>query len=167
MKHFFSSLVLSLSLLGFMEHTLAVELNQNAPAFEVPAWKGEPIKLNEYQGKVVLLDFWASWCGPCRQSLPLFNQLYNELKEKSFVVLAINIDENKEDALSFLKEVPLDFPVGFDAAGKIPELFQMKGMPTSYILSKSGKVVKITEGFTPSEMMHIKKEVIKQINASE
>lgn len=145
--------------------TAAVEVGQAAPHFEVPAWKGDAMSLKQYQGKVILLDFWASWCGPCRQSFPLFNQLYKDLKEKDFVILAVNIDEDQKDALKFLEDVPVDFSIGFDPKGKIPELYGLTGMPTSYVIGKDGKIAKIIEGFTPSELVVIKKEVIQQLNA--
>ena len=157
------SLLFTVSTL-FSQLASAVEPGQTAPSCEVPAWKGATARLKQYQGKVVLLDFWASWCGPCRQSFPLFNQLYKELKEKDFVILAVNIDEDQKDALKFLEEVPVNFAIGFDPKGKIPELYGLTGMPTSYVIGKNGKIAKIIEGFTPSELVDIKKEVIKQLN---
>jgi cytochrome c biogenesis protein CcmG, thiol:disulfide interchange protein DsbE len=148
----------------FSQLASAVEVGQAAPSFEVPAWKGDATSLKQYQGKVVLLDFWASWCGPCRQSFPLFNQLYKDLREKDFVILAVNIDEDQKDALKFLEEVPVDFTIGFDPKGKIPEIYGLTGMPTSYVIGKDGKIAKVIEGFTPTELVEIKKEVIKQLN---
>lgn len=142
----------------------ALEVGQAAPSFQLPAWKGDIMSLQQYQGKVILLDFWASWCGPCRQSFPLFNQLYKDLKEKDFVILAVNIDEDQKDALKFLEEVPVDFAIGFDPKGKTPESYGLKGMPTSFVIGKNGKIAKVIEGFTPTELVEIKKEVIKQLN---
>lgn len=125
-----------------------------APAFTLPLLAadgstGPDASLTDYQGQVIYLDFWASWCTPCRKSLPWANDLYNELKDQGFTVLAINLDEEKDMATEFLQEVPLDFPVLYDGTGSVSPSYQLMGMPTSFIIDRKGHLRAVHTGFNP------------------
>ena len=118
------------------------------------------MSLKSLRGKVVYLDFWASWCGPCRQSLPLLNDLRKELRRKGFEVLAVNLDEEKSDAKAFLKQFPVSYPVLLDPKGKVPLKYDLPGMPTSYLIDRKGKIRKVHVGFKKQDMSKIRKEVM-------
>ncbi len=93
--------------LFFSQGSFSASVGQMAPNFKLPGMKtGNLMSLKSHRGKVVYLDFWASWCGPCRQSLPMLNELRKELRRKGFEVIAVNLDEDKKDAQTFLKQFP-------------------------------------------------------------
>lgn len=131
-----------------------------APAFSLPdIYSGERMSLEQHQGKVVYLDFWASWCGPCRQSLPLLNKLRDELGSEYFEVIAINLDENPEDGKRFLQKYPVSYPVLIDMLKVTPEKYQLTGMPTSYLIDQNGKIQAVHQGFRSSDIDKIRKAV--------
>lgn len=140
--------------------TLALEPGDNAPDFRLPllTQKGQ-LSLSSYRGKVVYVDFWASWCGPCRKSLPLLNGLRSELKGKGFEVLAVNLDEDIQDARTFLEDFPVSYPTLYDGAGKTPEAFGLRGMPTSYLIDRKGRIQAVHQGFRPGDISSIQAEV--------
>ncbi len=142
----------------------ALSVGDRAPNFKLKnlvTGKSESLKM--YRGKVVYLDFWASWCGPCRQSLPLLNELRSELKRKGFEVLAVNLDEDTKDAQNFLDEFPVSYPVLLDPKGKVPPKYDLPGMPTSFLIDKQGRIQKIHVGFKPKDMKGIRSEVISYL----
>ncbi|WP_396589213.1 TlpA disulfide reductase family protein [Bermanella sp. R86510] len=137
-----------------------IEKGQSAPAFSLPLLSnGKVVNLKQYRGKVVYLDFWASWCGPCRQSLPLLNDLRNDLKQKGFEVLAVNLDEEKAAAQGFLDRFPVDYPILLDPEGGVAMQYELPGMPTSFILDKKGRIQFVHIGFKPGDMKSIESQV--------
>lgn len=144
----------------FSTSTLATSAGDTAPQFTLPQLtkKGQ-LSLSQYRGKVVYVDFWASWCGPCRKSLPLLNEMRNELKGQPFEVLAINLDEEIKDARGFLKQFPVSYPTLHDSEGTIAESYELKGMPTSYLIDQKGNIHAVHTGFKPSDMSKIRQEV--------
>jgi len=129
-----------------------VAVGQVAPAVSLPnlSVAGET-SLESLRGKVVYVDFWASWCGPCRVSFPQLQQLRDELGPKGFEVLAINVDEVETDARQFLSEVPVSYLVVRDAEGITPQTFGILGMPTGYLIDRQGIVREIHQGFRKSD----------------
>lgn len=124
----------------------AVEVGQLAPELELPG-DGQNIKISKIPGKVIYLDFWASWCGPCRQSFPWMNAMQEKHKGQDFQVIGVNLDASSEDAQKFLAKVPAKFTVAYDAKGVSPRLYGVKGMPTSFLIGKDGKVIYQHVGF--------------------
>lgn len=144
---------------------MALEVGQKAPLFKLPRLDASAsLELKNYRGKVVYLDFWASWCGPCRKSLPLLNELRAELKGQGFEVIAINLDENPELGKKFLQERPVDYPIGSDTKGVLPQAYGVMAMPTSYLIDRKGVVRKVHEGFRESDMPKIRKEVMELLS---
>lgn len=100
----------------------------------------DKIEFADYRGKVVLLDFWASWCGPCRQSFPWMNDMQSRYREHGLVVLAVNLDQDRQDADLFLKDVPADFAIAYDPSGGSAEKMEVMGMPMSYLIDRDGRI---------------------------
>src|SRR5215471_6297032 len=117
-----------------------------APGFELPTPNGT-VSLDSLRGKVVLVDFWASWCGPCRQSFPWMSKLYETYSQKGLVIVAVNLDKKREPANDFLAEFSPPFIVAFDPAGKTAEAFHVPAMPTSFIVNRDGTIVYSHAGF--------------------
>lgn len=110
----------------------------------------EDFSLAAYKGKVVYLDFWASWCTPCKLSFPWMNDLQRQYAQKGLVVVAVNVDHDRAAAGAFLHDTPASFPVIYDPEGKIAEHFDVKDMPTSVLIGRDGAVHYVHQGFTPS-----------------
>jgi DsbE subfamily thiol:disulfide oxidoreductase len=107
--------------------------------------------MQQFQGKVLYVDFWASWCGPCAQSFPFLNDLNREFRGQGLQVLGINVDEKSKDAQTFLLKHPANFKIAADASGKCPEDFGVKAMPSTYLIDRNGVIRYIHLGFRPSE----------------
>ncbi|MEQ1638816.1 MAG: TlpA disulfide reductase family protein [Methylococcales bacterium] len=138
----------------------AVEVGQSAPTFTLPTLQqNTPTPLAQYAGKVVYLDFWASWCAPCRTSFPLLNKLHQKLQARGFEVVAVNLDEDKAKAEQFLKEIPVAFKVLSDPKGEWADKFGVESMPTSYILDQKGVVQNIHHGFASDDIKELEAKI--------
>ncbi|EDY86607.1 redoxin domain protein [gamma proteobacterium HTCC5015] len=111
----------------------------------------ESFDLDNYRGKVLYLDFWASWCGPCRASFPWMNDLRQAYGEDELAIVAINVDTNRGQAEQFLDEHGADFDVVFDQAGSLPPEFEVMGMPSAYLYSAEGELLASHIGFRQSD----------------
>ncbi|MDP2901619.1 MAG: TlpA disulfide reductase family protein, partial [Methylovulum sp.] len=107
--------------------------------------------LKQYQGKVLYVDFWASWCGPCAKSFPFLNQLNHGLKARGLQVIGINLDENPDDAQAFLAKYPADFIVATGDNQQCATDFGVKAMPSSYLVDRKGHIRHIHLGFRAGE----------------
>ena len=155
----YALLVVVTTLLGTVA-AQAVEIGSPAPAFTLPSSGSDArVGLAQYKGKVVFVDFWASWCGPCRQSLPLYEKLRAELAHEDFAILAINLDENAADAKAFLVEHPVSYTILSDPAGDVPKSFGLVGMPTSYLIDRDGIVRSVHTGFDPADIAKLRGEI--------
>lgn len=110
------------------------------------------MRLEDYRGKTLLVDFWASWCGPCRASFPWMNEMQAKYQEQGFEVVAINLDMRPELAYKFLEEIPAHFPVLLDEDAKLPDAFNVIGMPTSYLIDKEGRLRAQHVGFQDAKI---------------
>lgn len=138
----------------------AVEVGQTAPAFELPsANAGKPVRQADYAGHTVYLDFWASWCGPCRKSFPWMNSMQARYRAQGLRVVAVNVDQKQADALAFLKEVPAQFDVAFDPAGHTPRAYGIKGMPSSVLIGADGRVLAQHAGFSPERAAELEQSI--------
>lgn len=155
-----------LCLLGLvaLPATAAVQVGQDAPPVSLPLLATDNpgmLSLQSLRGKVVYLDFWASWCGPCRVSFPQLEELRQELGPQGFEVLAVNVDEFEPDALRFLEEVSVTYPVVHDGAGDTPATFGILGMPTGYLIDRAGTIRLIHQGYRKSDGAALRKEIIE------
>lgn len=139
---------------------------QKAPDFEAKDINGSDIKLADYAGKTVLIDFWASWCVPCRKEMPFLIELYNELKERNFVILAVNVDDDMQKVDKFFKEIKMTpaFPVIFDPESKLPAIYELEKFPTSFLVDKNGNIVETFAGFTDEHKNKIRSAVEAKLN---
>lgn len=137
----------------------AIEAGQAAPAFSLPTAKGDAIALDKLKGKVVYVDFWASWCGPCRRSFPWMAEMQQKYGAKGFTVVAVNVDKKRSDAERFLEKTPAGFTVVYDEAGTTPAAYAVKGMPSSYLIDPSGKVTFVERGFLDEHKAEIEQKI--------
>jgi len=147
--------------LGLAGSVYAAEEGDIAPDFTLPSIHAEAadITLSDLRGKVVYLDFWASWCAPCLKSLPLYNDMYHRYKDQGLEVVAVNVDNPIEDGTEWLIDTPLDFLIPADPDGVVPELYEVFGMPTSYLIDTDGTVKLVHMGFRDGDMEVIEAEV--------
>ena len=122
-----------------------------APGFQLPSSGSGPLALSDLKGQVVLINFWASWCGPCRQEMPVLEQLYRKYKPAGFTLLGVNVEPKSGDALGFLKSTPVSFPILFDTTSKVSTLYEVTGMPSTVILDRKGNVRYVHHGYKPGE----------------
>lgn len=157
MKH----LIIALLLTVFTLSSIAGELSGPAPEFTLRTIDGKKANLSDYKNQVVMINFWASWCGPCRQEMPLLNELYDTYKKAGFALLSVNLDENLAAAQKFLDKTPVTFPVLLDPTGKVAELYQSQAMPSSYFIDRKGNLAYLHQGYRPGEEAEYKKIVRK------
>ncbi len=140
----------------------AVDPGATAPDFRLPQLgKDTTLHLADMRGKVVLVDFWASWCGPCRESLPQYQKLYTELSRSDFEIVAVNLDEELADAKKFLAAHPVTYPVVLDPAGEVPKAYDLIGMPTSYLVDRNGVVRLRNQSFKPQDIDTLRTAISK------
>lgn len=139
---------------------VAVQPGEPAPAFQGAPLAGRAaIRLEDYAGKVVYLDFWASWCAPCRQSLPWMERLHRDYRAAGLEVIAINVDEKPADARRFLKRFPVGFPLLADPKGEIATLYDVQDMPSSYLIDRRGIVRVVHRGFKRTDTARLNEAI--------
>lgn len=126
----------------------AVDVGEPAPAFQLPAANSPSTALADFTGKVVLVNFWATWCGPCREEIPALMKMRAELGNQGFEVIGINIDKEREKAAQFAQRLAIDYPVVFDERQDVINQYKVKSMPTSYLVDRDGTVRQVFYGYT-------------------
>jgi cytochrome c biogenesis protein CcmG, thiol:disulfide interchange protein DsbE len=129
-----------------------------APDFTLSTSSGT-VSLYDLRGKVVYVDFWASWCGPCRQSFPWMTTMFERYGSKDLVIVAVNLDKTREAANAFLAMYPAPFTIAFDPDGRIAEGFGVSAMPSSFIINRTGAIVYAHEGFQESKVNAIEARI--------
>ena len=122
---------------------------QVAPDFALKSSTGENLRLSEYRGDVVMINFWATWCGPCRQEMPLLDELYSRYNRVGFNLLGVNIDDDSRRAMQMVEELGVNFPVLFDARKEVSKLYEVEAMPVTVIVDRSGTVRYVHHGYKP------------------
>jgi cytochrome c biogenesis protein CcmG, thiol:disulfide interchange protein DsbE len=135
-----------------------------APACAAPALDGGGnVSLADYRGRVVYLDFWASWCGPCRESFPFMNDLQREFAARGLQIVAVSVDKTPAEARRFLARYPAQFTVALDAAAACPAAFRLEGMPSSFVIDRSGAVRATHVGFRDSDRAEIRRQLLEAL----
>jgi len=130
-----------------------------APDFTLKSSTGENIRLAEQRGQVVMLNFWASWCGPCRQEMPLLDGISKKYGKMGFVLYGINVDQDTTDAQKVLQKIKVSYPILFDPESKLSSLYKVEAMPSSVFIDKKGNLRFIDRGYAPGD----EEKYIKQI----
>ena len=120
-----------------------------APDFALKSSTGENLRLSEYRGDVVMINFWATWCGPCRQEMPLLDQLYSRYERVGFSLLGVNIDDDSKRAMDMIKELGVSFPVLFDVRKEVSQLYNVDAMPVTVLVDREGNVRYVHKGYKP------------------
>ena len=129
----------------------AIELGDSAPDFTLKSLGGENLRLEEYRGKVVLINFWASWCGPCRQEMPILDRIQQRYQGAGFEVLGVNVEGRDPKARRVAKELSVSFPLLFDESQAVSTDYDLQGMPFSVLIDRSGQVQYIHKGYKPGD----------------
>ncbi len=141
--------VLSISIMALSSVQASGTLSGPAKDFTLKSRSGKNIRLAELKGNVVLINFWASWCAPCRQEMPKLEELYNKYKDLGFVILGVNLDATRDLSQKLLKDITVTFPVLFDPENNVSEAYKIESMPTTIIVDKEGNWRFIHKGYLP------------------
>ena len=145
-------------MLLFLGIFLAATPPRPAPDFTLPTANGN-VALHELRGKVVYVDFWASWCVPCRQSFPWMRSMTEKYGQRGLVVVAVNLDKKRDAAAEFLERYPAPFTVAFDPEGRSAERFRVVAMPMSFIVGRDGTIISSHEGFEESKAWRLEEQI--------
>jgi len=152
---------LALSLLAALP-ALATTSATPAPDFQLSERGGTaPISLGQFKGQVVMLNFWASWCGPCREEMPILESIQRKYKPLGFTMLGVNVEPDAKAAEAFLKETPVSFPIAYDPQSKVSKLYDVEGMPSTVIVDRKGTIRFVHRGYKPGD----ENEYLNQIRA--
>lgn len=124
-------------------------LSGRAPDFTLDSRGGDSVSLAELEGNVVLVNFWATWCGPCREEMPHLEAIYQRYKDLGFTLLGVNVEEDSSDASKFLAETPVSFPILFDPENEVSKLYDVVAMPSTVLIGRDGTMRYIHHGYQP------------------
>lgn len=150
---------LFLSALGVTTTALALSEGARAPEIGLTSTSGDSIRLSGLRGKVVIVDFWASWCAPCREELPVLERLYRQYRGQGLVVVGVNVDREERNMRDFLTRVRVSFPVAHDVRHEVAGRYSPPTMPTSYIVDRHGVVRHVHRGFRARDASMIESHV--------
>jgi len=140
----------------------ASDIGQAAPDFRLATAAGE-LSLADTKGKLVYLDFWASWCGPCKQSFPWMNEMQARYGARGLRVVGVNVDNLRDDATRFLGQNPASFTIAFDPKGDTPRRYAVKAMPTSVLIGPDGKVIAEHRGFDAEARQQLEQSIVQAL----
>ncbi len=143
----------------------AVSLREEAPDFTLKSLEGSNLRLEEYRGQVVLINFWASWCGPCRQEMPVLDRLHHRYEDTGFAVLGVNVEGDPEMAREIVDKTHVTFPILLDDGQKVSELYSLEAMPSTVVIDRDGVIRYIHHGYKPGDeakYVEVIKELIKE-----
>lgn len=143
----------------------AVTVQDTAPDFTLKSLEGANLRLDEYRGQVVLINFWASWCGPCRQEMPLLDRIHQRYVDTGFAVLGINVEGEEAPARALIDKIPVTFPVLIDEGQLVSELYKLEAMPSTVVVDRDGVVRYIHRGYKPGDeakYVEVVRELIRE-----
>nr|WP_075186963.1 TlpA disulfide reductase family protein [Teredinibacter haidensis] len=162
-KHLLKSAIILLSAvftLALAPVSMAEKPGKPAIDFTLKSNQGKNVRLSDLRGQVVMLNFWASWCGPCRQEMPLLDKIHKKYSPAGFTLLGINSEEDSKEADRLLKQVPVSFPILYDTTLKVNEYYKVDAMPSSVMIDCDGNMSYIHRGYKPGDekayIKHIK-----------
>ena len=134
---------------AFVLPAIAATSSGPAPAFKLSARGGKSVDLAQFKGQVVMINFWATWCGPCRQEMPLLEDIYKKYKPMGFTMLAVNVEPDSKAAEEWLGKLskPVTFPVAFDVDSKVSKAYKVAGMPSTVFVDRKGNVRVMHKGY--------------------
>ena len=160
--------IISLILLGAtlcfttsVTYAASETISGKAANFTLKSRSGKNIKLSELRGQVVMLNFWASWCGPCRKEMPLLEKIHKKYKRLGFTLLGVNVEENSSAAKKYLRDVKVSFPILFDRTNKTSKLYNVSAMPTTILIDRNGNKRFLHKGYKPGYENDYKKQIKK------
>jgi len=154
-----------LLILGLAPAAFAVSLQESAPDFTLKSLDGGNLRLDEYRGQVVLINFWASWCGPCRQEMPLLDRLHQRYEDTGFAVLGVNVEGEVAPAREIVDKTNVSFPVLIDEGQLVSELYKLEAMPSTVVVDRDGRIRYIHRGYKPGDeakYVEVVKELIRE-----
>lgn len=158
-QHTSTDLVSALSSLGFYVYDQPIDLPIAAP---IPALTGEPVKVSDFTGNITFLNFWATWCPPCRAEMPSIERLYQQMSGTNFRIVAVNASEHRSQVASFIKKNKYTFPIYLDESNALSSIFAARGLPSTYLVNKEGKVIAVRIGameYDQAELIKLLKEL--------
>jgi len=144
---------------GSLAYAATVKAGNVAPDFTLNSMSGKNLRLKDMRGEVVMVNFWATWCGPCRQEMPLLDGLYKRYRKSGFTLLGVNIDNDRANAVRMAKKLKVSFPVLFDTDKQASELYSVSAMPYTVLIDRDGRVRHVHRGFRPG----VEKKYDKQV----
>lgn len=127
----------------------ATSISGPAPDFTLKSNNGKNLRLADLRGEVVMINFWASWCGPCRQEMPELNKLHERYKRAGFTVFGVNVENDNSEANRLLEKIPVDFPILYDTSSQVSKLYDVDAMPTTVLVDRDGNLRYLHRGYKP------------------
>ncbi len=150
---------LLLPLLFFLSLSAWAQQPIPAPDFELPTRDGSTVRLSDLRGKVVYLDFWATWCPPCRRSFPWMNTLHDRYHDQGLVIVAVSLDHSHKNMDRFLDQTQPRFVIAFDREGRVGDAYHIQAMPTSVLIDRHGNIRDIHQGFRQKDTPKIEAQI--------
>jgi peroxiredoxin len=122
-----------------------------APQFTLPSKAGSDVSLGQYKGQIVMINFWASWCVPCRQEMPMLEDIYKKYNKLGFTLIGVNVEPDSKAADDWLKQTPVSFPVLYDKESKVSKMYNVSGMPTTVIIDRKGNLRYLHISYKPGD----------------
>jgi len=143
--------LIAILIVGGITSASSGEANGPAPAFTLTSISGQTASLNQYKGQVVMVNFWATWCGPCQQEMPLLDQMYKKFKPTGFTLLGVNVDKDVPTVKDLLTRKPVTFPILLDPTNQVSKAYHVNDMPSTVIIDRKGDIRYVHRGYKPGD----------------